>query len=461
MRAVVTNKITIIEDPTEEVREYLIGALSYVDKAKKYQLARMSRNPFLKNSAGYKKVEAESEGTLLKVHPSGKYLVIPSSLINLILPFNIPMVDKRALTGTTVPLPWVNKPNDMRDYQTEAADLMDSNYRGIINFATGLGKSLLATHSIKRHRTKSLVVCPTDSIANQFHEQLTSCFGSNKVGFYGGGKKKINDITVGIAASVYKNVGDFAKENLGLVIIDEVHHIPASTFYNIAVELGDVGKIFGLTATDYRSDGKDIMIAGGCGDVLISRDIKWGVANGWLAEPIFIVREVKTGGKDFKDDKLKNYVEHVRNSIIMKNQIMNDIKAFMAKGKSVLCLVDEVAHGEELSKVLGIPFATGKDSKSQDYVDQLNAGKIPALIGTDGKVGEGTDTRNVDVLVMANFVAGKGPVIQGVGRGLRKQGSKTHCIILDYIPVSSKMLTRHALGRIKFYKEITDKVTVI
>jgi superfamily II DNA or RNA helicase len=61
----------------------------------------------------------------------------------------------------------------------------------------------------------------------------------------------------------------------------------------------------GLTATDYRSDGKDIMITGGCGSVLIRRDIKWGVENKWLAEPCFIVREVATGGRDFKDDKLK------------------------------------------------------------------------------------------------------------------------------------------------------------
>lgn len=461
MKATVTNKITIIEDPTVEVRSYLTEALSYVDKAKKYQLSRMSRNPFLKNSAQYKKIEAESEGNLLKIHPSGKYLVIPSSLLHLIISFNMPITDKRALTGTTVPLPWDTKPHSLRDYQEEAADLMDNNFRGIINFATGLGKTLLATHSIKRHRTKSLVVCPTDSVAKQFYSELESAFGKVKVGFYGGGKKKINDITVGIAASVYKDAALFAKQDLGLVIIDEVHHVPASTFYNIATELGDVGKIFGLTATDYRSDGKDIMIAGGCGEVLISRDIKWGVANGWLAEPIFIVREVATGGKDFKDDKLKNYKEHVRNSQIMKNQILSDIKAFMSKGKSVLCLVDEVAHGEELSKVLGIPFATGKDSKSQEYVDQLNKGKIPGLIGTDGKVGEGTDTRNVDVLVLANFVASKGPVIQAIGRGLRKQGIKTHCIILDYIPVSSTMLTRHARNRIKFYKEITDKVSVI
>jgi ATP-dependent helicase IRC3 len=461
MKATITNKITVIENPSDELKLFLNKELSYVDKAKKYQLTRMSRNPFTKNSALFKKLQAESEGNLLKVHPSGNYLVIPSALLYLLNNFTISTIDKRSTTGITVPLPWVNKPHDLRDYQQEAADLMDSNYRGIINFATGLGKTLLATHSIKRHRTKTLVVCPTDSVAKQFYKELVSAFGEVKVGFFGDGKKKIKDITVGIAASVYKNVDLFKKENLGLIIIDEAHHIPASTFYNIATELGDVGKIFGLTATDYRSDGKDIMISAGCGDVLISKDIKWGVANGWLAEPIFIIREVKTGGKDFRDDKLKNYIEHVRNSSIMKDQILNDIKAFISKGKSVLCLVDEVAHGEELSKLLGIPFATGKDSKSQEYVDQLNAGKIPGLIGTDGKVGEGTDTKNVDVLVMANFVASKGPVIQGVGRGLRKQGQKTHCIILDYIPVSSKMLERHALNRIKFYKEITDKVTII
>ena len=461
MKATITNKITIIEDPSDSLKSFLSKELSYVDKAKKYQLLRMSKNPFTKNSPMFKKIQAESEGTLLKVHPSGKYVVIPSSLLYLLKSFNITYIDKRKLTGATIPLPWVNKPHDLRVYQAEAADLMDSNHRGIINFATGLGKTLLATHSIKRHRTKTLVVCPTDSVAKQFYGELVSAFGKNKVGFYGGGKKKINDITVGIAASVYKNVEEFKKENLGLIIIDEVHHVPASTFYQIADELGDTGKIFGLTATDYRSDGKDIMISGGCGEVLISRDIKWGVVNGWLAEPVFLVRNVKTGGKDFGGDKLKNYIEHVRNSSIMKNQILNDIQAFIAKGKSVLCLVDEVAHGEELSKALGIPFATGKDSKSQEYVDLLNKGKIPGLIGTDGKVGEGTDTKNVDVLILANFVASKGPVIQAVGRGLRKQGSKTHCIVIDYIPVDSNMLERHAYNRIKYYKEITDKVTII
>jgi superfamily II DNA or RNA helicase len=133
----------------------------------------------------------------------------------------------------------------------------------------------------------------------------------------------------------------------------------------------------------------------------------------------------------------------------------------MQAGKSVLILVDEVAHGKQLSAALGIPFATGPDKKSQDYVNQLNSGKIKGLVGTDGKIGEGSDTQNVDVLVLANFVASKGPVTQAVGRGLRKQGTKTRCIILDYIPMGSTMLSRHGFNRVEFYKEITDKVKVI
>jgi len=200
------------------------------------------------------------------------------------------------------------------------------------------------------------------------------------------------------------------------------------------------------------------MITAGCGHVLIRRDIKWGVENGFLAEPYFIVREVATGGRDFKDDKLKSYKEHVLNNIQMKSRIESDARAMMSSGKAVLILVDEVAHGEELSKALGIPFATGPDKKSQSYVDDLNAHKIPGLIGTDGKISEGTDTKNVDVLILANFVASKGPVTQCVGRALRRQGLKTKALILDYIPMGSTMLKRHALQRINYYLEITNKV---
>ena len=455
------NESLTISNPSDEMIDFVRENLTYTDKSKQYQLRRMAKNMWQRNSPAYEQLQKEVSGQLYQ-EVDGKIVVSSCFYEMLKDKFNSQgVLDYRHETGVKLALPWVKKPYDLRDYQEEAVQLMLEKPRGLINLATGLGKTLLATHFIQRYKRRALIVCPSESVAKQFYDQFVACFGQAKVGFYGSGKKKIRDITVGIAASISKNIKEFQDAELGVVILDETHHTPATTFFDISQGLNKVGKIFGLTATDYRSDGKDIMITAGCGPVLIRRDTKWGVENGWLAEPYFIVRQVHTTGRDFKDDKIKSYKEHVLNSDVMKTQIREDAARMMAAGKAVLILVDEVEHGKQLSQELGIPFATGTDSNSQEYVNQLNAGKVKGLVGTDGKIGEGSDTQNVDVLILANFVASKGPVTQAVGRGLRKQGTKTKCIILDYIPMGSTMLSRHGFNRVEFYKEITDKVKVI
>ncbi len=462
MSITISNDKLVITNPSEDILDFVKDQLTYTDKSKQYQLRRMAKSPFLRATPLYKKLQQEVKGKLYEETASG--ISMSACFLDMIrgeFPSEAVSVDTRCETGNKIIVPWINKPCALRDYQEEAVALMLANPRGLINLATGLGKTLLATHFIQRYKKRALVVCPSESVAKQFYDLFVSCFGKNKVGFYGGGKKSISDITVGIAASVTKDITYFQNAELGCVILDETHHTPATTFFDISQGLGKVGRIFGLTATDYRSDGKDIMITAGCGPVLIRRDIKWGVENSWLAEPYFIVRKVATQGKDFKDDKLKSYKEHVLNNTLMSQQIEDDARKMMVAGKSVLILVDQVSHGETLSKALGIPFATGVDAKSQSYVDDLNNAKIPGLVGTDGKISEGTDTKNVDVLILANFAGSKGPVIQCVGRSLRKQGIKTKALILDYIPMGSTMLSRHGLQRVKYYEEITSNVKVI
>lgn len=463
MHSTFTNERLEFVDPTDELVDFVKKNLSYVDKAKQFQLKRMSKNPWMRTTPAYAALQQTVKGKVF-THEDN-VLTMPSGFSELFVE-NFPnenYTDLRKETGTKISLPWDHKPYDLRPYQVEVVDklLEPTRFRGIVNFATGLGKTLTAIHLIKRYKKTALIVCPSDSVAKQFYTQCEDAFGKNMVGFYGAGKKKINDITIGIAASITRNTEDFKKADFGIVIFDEIHHIAADTFYNIAEAVSGVGKVIGLTATDYRSDGKDIMITAGCGPVVSRRDVKWGIANGFLAEPYFMVRQVSTGGKDFRDNKIKNYKEHVLNNSSMKNIILNDALNMMNAGRSVLVLVDEVEHGKELSKQLGVPFATGEDSKSQDYVESLNRGEIPGLVGTDGRIGEGTDTQNVDVLILANFVASKGPVIQAVGRSLRKTTTKSKCIILDYIPLGSKQLTRHAWGRVDYYRDITDKVKIL
>ena len=454
MDIIVRNNEISIKEVEPAFKARLIKVLSYTDTAKQWQLRRMAKNPFLKKSAAYKALEKEVHGCLVK--EVGNDLIIPSGFSHILK--NLDVIDQRCDTGVNISLPWRTKPFDLRDYQAEAVSLMLDNYRGLINFATGLGKTLTAVHAIRKLNKKTLVLCPGVSIADNFYDELVSAFGKDRVGYFGDGKKQIKDITVGIAQSVNNHIDKFKAHGLGVMIVDEVHHIPASTFYTIAEQLGDIGRIYGLTATDFRADGKDVMITAGVGEVLISRDLVWGIKNKWLRDPYIILRDVHTHGRDFKGDKNKNYKTHVLHSLQMNERIKKDIKKFLDAGLSVLCLVDEVAHGQAIADACGLPFATGKNKDSKKFVKQLNDKLIPGLVGTDSKIGEGTDTKNVDVLVLANFVAGKGSLWQNLGRGLRPFEGKMNLIVLDYVPVGSSMLSRHAKLRLKMYKEITHKI---
>ena len=372
------------------------------------------------------------------------------------------VTDHRKDTGPSIALPWASSSSafTLRPYQEEAVEIAAKNYRGIINLATGLGKSKTAIYLIRQLKRKTLVVCPSKSIAYQFYKELSNSFGPGKVGFVGDGKYKPSAVTVGIAASVSNRIEDLKKLELGVIIFDETHHTPANTFYAIAEGLGAVGRIYGLTATAFRSDGKDLFIHAACGDILVERDVAWGVANGWLSQPYFIVRSVNTTGYDFKDDKLKAYRAHVLNSKEMNDRIISDAKAFVSANKNTLILVDQIEHGDVISSAIGIAFANGRDKGSEKLIDDFNEGKIRGLVATDGLVGEGVDTRSVEVLLLANFTASKSAVLQAVGRGLRKTETKDKCIVLDYRPMGSTMLLRHADKRISYYKEITHNVKV-
>ena len=461
MKAIITNKFILLKNLDILTKKNLQKILSFKDKSKQFQLNKMKKNPYLRNSDAIKEVEKEVDGYAYKELPNGD-LVFSSGFCHHVQKIqNLEIEDRREETGSQIALPWINIPFNPRDYQQEAIDIMllNSNYRGVINMATGLGKTLTCIHFIKKYKRRVLIIVPSDSIAKQFYAEACSAFGNNKCAIYGGGKKKTADITVAIAASIVRNIDVFKQLDLGAILIDECHHTPSNIFVEISKNIGHVGKIFGLTATDFRNDGKDVLIEGACGDTLLVRDIIWGVKNGFLAKPIFYIKEVNTFGRDFSD-KLKSYKEHVLKNKLMRDIIKEDIIKSIKDSKSTLCLVAEIEHGEELSKELLIPFAKGEDKNSQEYVNQLNSGKIKGLIGTTGKVGEGTDTKNVDVLSLSNFMASIGIVTQSIGRGLRKTESKDSCIIYDYIPLGSSILSRHAYSRLEFYKKITDEIII-
>jgi superfamily II DNA or RNA helicase len=448
----------IITNPKRELYTRLKKELYYKDKSMEFQYNKAKNNPYFRNIQKLNELKNKIHNTLFDGDENKITLGI--GFFHKIEHYSYIDCRKKEDDIDELWYAWEDKPFDLRPYQQEAVDKISKNRRGIVCLATGMGKTLLAIHSIKREKKKTLVVCPGKSIANQFYEQLCETFGSHRVGFVGGGKEKYNDITVGTAQTLANRTDRIKEEKFEYIIGDEIHNIAAATFDKLFRELRFAYKVIGLSATPFRNDGRDVVIESHAGQKLINLDIVWGWQNGFLAKPLFCTRKIKTTGKDYRD-KLKSYKEHVLKQGLMNDTIIKDIKNALNKGKKVLCLVSEVEHGKLISEATGLKLATGQVKGSRELVNELNNDEIPGLIGTDSFIGEGTDTRKVDVLILANFVAARGKVMQNIGRGTRIYGSKKSFIVIDYMALGSTMLTRHAESRLELFKEMSDYIRIL
>lgn len=458
MKITIENDKITVTSPSSEVKQ-IIQSLTYVDKSKQFQASRMSNSPFWKNSHALQEVKDQINNQVYERR--GDTYVIPGGFAYLFEEQKLAFEDARNEKTATMHFPWAKKPFELRPYQKEAVDLVVAHKRGVVSLATGLGKSLCIVYAVKELKRKSLIIVPTINLANQMFEDFAAAFGRHRVGVYGGGKKKLGDVTIGVANSVYRNIDLIAKEEIGLTIIDEAHHSPANSIFEIAQKLGATGRVFGFTATPYRADGKDILISAACGKILIDRDIKWGIENNFLATPHFFIRKVNTKAQEFRADKLKNYKAHVLHNLEMRDAIFKDCFNFVQNKIPTLILVDMVEHGRALEASLGAMFATGEDKNSYSYIEAFNKGKIDCLIATEGAAGEGVDIKRIKALVLANFAASKGLVMQCIGRALRKAAGKESCVIFDYSPEGSEMLKRHAKDRLALYKQITSNIKLI
>ena len=114
---------------------------------------------------------------------------------------------------------------------------------------TGSGKSFLAIKAIQEISESTLIILPTLDLMNQWYDLVSEVFNQN-IGILGGGYHQIEDITVTTYDSAL-NYADIYGDRFSLIIFDEVHHLPAKHYSQIA-EMCIAPNRLGLTATFYR-----------------------------------------------------------------------------------------------------------------------------------------------------------------------------------------------------------------
>lgn len=168
-----------------------------------------------------------------------------------------------------------------RDYQSEAIECWKAaGKQGLILLPTGTGKSFVAEMAMVATQRSTLVIAPTIDLMNQWYDILTSAF-QMPVGLLGGGHHEIHPVTVSTYDSAYLHMDRYGNR-FGLLIFDEVHHLPGPSYLH-AAECCIAPFRLGLTATLERPDQRHLLLDDVVGPVVYHRSIR-DLAGDYLAE---------------------------------------------------------------------------------------------------------------------------------------------------------------------------------
>lgn len=495
----------IYETPTklrllglDDKRMDLQRLLTYTNKAKVYELARLKKNPWFVNQHGEERyaeelarLKAETIVCLLKEDEDGLYTFTGLS---------DRIADRFGISDVirTIPeprklMPWQKVPSGQdRYYQKLMHDQMLAQVHAAVEVGTGLGKSRVIRNLIKTLGLRTLVVAPSISIARQLHKDFVECFGRAKVGLFGDGKKQSDkQIVVGLFQSltrVEENSTQWKELSAAKVfIVDESHLTPASTLKQVCEGLAaNAPYRFFFSGTQMRNDGADLLLEGIIGRVVYEMTVKQGVDEGFLSKPNFHMIEMVSPSTYIGNNPDVMVDRHFYSNTAMYQRAADIAnKSVGLLGHQVLILIDEVTQFQHLIPFLRheVGFAHGgvtaknkvtvpKEFWASDpeaLVERLNAGKLPILVGT-GCISIGTDIRTPKTLINLQGGTSEVKIRQAIGRGTRREnGVKEEFNYWDFkilvrhpeMDDFESITERHALIRQGIYQDVYPSLKVI
>ncbi|MEW6429177.1 MAG: DEAD/DEAH box helicase [Thermodesulfobacteriota bacterium] len=343
-----------------------------------------------------------------------------------------PEIDDRRTQCPPVALEFTGR---LRPYQQAAVAALLRREFGVLEAATGSGKTVIALAAIAAREQPTLIVVHTKELLYQWQERIASFLGI-EAGLIGDGHAEVGAVTVGIVNSIKKSAPDLAKKT-GMLVVDECHRVPASLFTEVVTAFA-CRYMLGLSATAFRSDGLSRLITYYLGEVSHRVDQQMLEESGAILRPAYLQKPTAFTCRyrgDYQELLKKLTADPGRN-----RQIVADIVQACRETKStVLVVSDRVAHCELLERMLqaeGIAtiLLTGQlaAGQRQEAVQRIGQGRAEAVIATIQLIGEGFDCAGLDTLFLTTPIKFSGRLLQVVGRILRPAAGKT-ATVHDYV----------------------------
>ncbi len=346
------------------------------------------------------------------------------------------------------------------DQEAAVAAMLGEDF-GVLCAPTAFGKTVTAAALIARRQMNTLVLVHRTELLKQWHERLQSFLSMEKgtIGLIGGGKSKPTgriDIAVMQSLSRKGEVSPIVQD-YGQVIIDECHHVGASSF-DLILRKVRARYVVGLTATPIRRDGQHPIIFMQCGPIRhrarpaesAPKDLQ--VLPRWQDKALGLPAE----------QKIQDVFQHLARDPARTATIVEEIVESYRAGRKILVLTERSDHLEAIFDGLegAVPnlFALhGRMSKKARAslvadLDQLAPEQPRVLVATGRLVGEGFDHPPLDTLVLAMPISWRGTLQQYAGRLHRDSEFKRDVRIIDFVDAGHTALVRMWERRQKGYR---------
>lgn len=332
-----------------------------------------------------------------------------------------------------------------RPYQEKAMHAMYPATEGLLVAPAGSGKTVIGLSMIPMYGQPTLWLTHTRALALQAIERVASFLPDIKeVGLLGDGKWKVGDlVTIGLVPTLVRRPQElhYMRNDFGLVILDEAHHCPASTFLKVISSLNPY-YLFGLTATPYRRDKLEDLMIQTIGPIIHRITVEEVENTGGIVMPKVYYRSIY--GKTINDNNIQSIIKdelvpnEKRNGIIV-----GDVLREAVKGNYCIVVTDRKAHAEILYDLISTGWektgiATGNYTKKQqaEVAEQLNSKEVSVLVCTFALLGEGFDVPFLNRAFVTLPFRAEGRIEQLIGRIQRAAPGKEDSIVYDYVDVN-------------------------
>lgn len=314
---------------------------------------------------------------------------------------------------------------------------------GIISLHTGGGKTVCALYIASRLRVPTLVIVHNSFLRDQWFDRVKSFLPKARIGRIQGDTCEVDgfDIVIAMLQTLsMKDIPIASFKSLGLIIVDECHHIASEVFVQALPKVTSK-YMLGLSATPARKDGLMHVAHWFLGPLLYTSD------SGSKQDTDIHVEVYEYKNDDPKFNEIIYNPQGVMFTTLMINklteeagrtrwltEILQDILEESPE-RQILVLTDRVQHTKDLLAALpeslrdkaAILAGTVKSDKRAEFCVSK---KI--LIATYAMCKEGFDVATLNTLLMATP---RPDIDQIVGRILRveKSARTIHPLVLDIV----------------------------